>query len=446
MSSSISRRLIFWLAVPLLLMALLGSLARYLTHVAPGMLESDRRLRAAANTLMAHLTVAGGHVTLDESPEAMRAMPPTDLVGYAVRDTAGHLLAGDERIPPVTVGAEMSQLLAMTQVDKRSLRTLTTRFDTRAGVVIITVADLKPADTAARYGFMSTLLWDFVQLDITLVLVWFGIQWGLKPIRRLREEIAERSPHDLRPIVDAAAPREVAPVVSTLNRLFAALREAGQSQQNFIANTAHQLRTPITGIQAQLEVLMAESAAQPVRERLEIMQTSIRQLAHTANQLLTLARADRSANLAGRNQAADLKAVASEVAGRYFDRALQANIDFGLDAESAQVSADPALLDDLFGNLIDNALKYTPAGGHITVSTGRRSGHAYLQVEDTGCGIPEGDRQRVLQRFYRVRDAPGHGTGLGLAIVNEIVQLYDGQLSIEHGASGRGTRIAVRFP
>ncbi len=160
---------------------------------------------------------------------------------------------------------------------------------------------------AARYGFMSTLLWDFVQLDVTLVLVWVGIQLGLRPVKKLRNEIAERSPHDLRPIVESSVPREIAPVVVTLNRLFAMLRTSVQSQQQFIANTAHQLRTPITGMQAQLDVLIAEPAAQPIRSRLLTLQESIRQLAHSANQLLSLARADPAANLAAKNQAVDLK-------------------------------------------------------------------------------------------------------------------------------------------
>src|ERR1700690_2155429 len=131
-----------------------------------------------------------------------------------------------------------------------------TRLDTPAGFISITVADARPAaDPAARFGFMSTLLWDFVQLDVTLVLVWVGIQLGLRPIKKLRDEIAERSPLDLRPIVESSVPREIAPVAITLNRLFGMLRTSVQAQQQFIANTAHQLRTPITGMQAQLDLL-----------------------------------------------------------------------------------------------------------------------------------------------------------------------------------------------
>jgi two-component system sensor histidine kinase TctE len=446
-TSSISRQLIFWLAVPLMVLALCGALVHYFNSVAPGIISSDRRLKEAANALMAHVVINNGQVAIDSGNEIKPPLPAPDSIKYALRDTQGRLLAGDPQLPVATVSSDSSQIFAMAQVDHRSLRTLVTRFDTRAGVVFITVADARAAvEPAARFGFMSTLLWDFVQLDVTLVLVWVGIQLGLRPVRRLRDEIAERSPLDLRPIVESSVPREIAPVVVTLNRLFTMLRAAVQSQQQFIANTAHQLRTPITGMQAQLDVLVAEPAAQPIRSRLVTLQEGIRQLAHSANQLLTLARADPAANVAAKNQPVDLKAIVSEAAAKFFDRALQANIDLGVDAQPATVHADPSLLDDLLSNLVDNALKYTPAGGSVTVSAGTQNGRPFLSVEDTGSGIPEADRQRVRQRFYRLPNSPGHGSGLGLAIVEEIARLYGASVSIGSGAKDAGTKIVVLFP
>ena len=446
MTSSISRQLVFWLAVPLMLLALCGALVHYFNSIAPGVIDSDRRLKEAANALMAHVSIKEGQVTVDGSAEGKPSLPPPDSIKYTLRDSQGHLLAGDPQLPVVAINNETSQLLAMSQVDHRSLRTLTTRFDTRAGVILISVADARPAnEQAARFGFMSTLLWDFVQLDVTLVLVWVGIQLGLRPVKRLRDEIAERSPLDLRPIVESSVPREIAPVVVTLNRLFTMLRTAVQSQQQFIANTAHQLRTPITGMQAQLNLLVAEPAAQPIRERLLTLQEGIRQLAHSANQLLTLARADPAANIAAKNQSVDLNAIVGEVAAKFFDRALQANIDLGVEVLPVSIHADPSLLDDLLSNLVDNALKYTPAGGSVTASAGVQNGKPFLAVEDTGPGIPENERQRVRQRFYRLPNSLGHGSGLGLAIVDEIARLYGGSVSVEAGAKGVGTRVVVLF-
>jgi two-component system sensor histidine kinase TctE len=375
------------------------------------------------------------------------ALPLPDSIKYALRDPPGRLLAGDAQLPIEPLTSANAQVFAMAQIDRRSLRTLTTRFDTKFGVIMITVADARAAaDPAARFGFMSTLLWDFVQLDITLVLIWVGIQLGLRPIKRMRDEIAERSPLDLRPIAESSVPREIAPIAVTLNRLFLMLRTSVQSQQQFIANTAHQLRTPITGMQAQLDLLAAEPAAEPLKARLLTLQEGIRQLAHSANQLLTLARADPAVNIAAKNQTVDLKIIVGEVAARFFDRALKANIDLGVEAMPVAITADPSLLDDLVSNLVDNALKYTPAGGSVTVSAGNIEGRPYLAVEDTGPGIPEPERQRVRQRFYRLPNSPGHGSGLGLAIVEEIAQLYEASLTIGPGNGNRGTLVRLQFP
>jgi two-component system sensor histidine kinase TctE len=445
-TASISRQLIFWLAVPLLLMALCGALVHYFNSVAPGIISSDRRLKEASNSLMAHVLIKEGRVTLDDGVDGKPPLPAADSVKYALRDTQGRLLAGDAQIPALPMSSDTSQLFAMSQIDHRSLRTLTTRFDTRAGVIFITVADVHPpTDPAVRYGFMSTLLWDFVQLDVTLVLVWVGIQLGLRPVKKLRDDIAQRSPHDLRPIVESSVPREIAPVVVTLNRLFTMLRTAGQSQQQFIANTAHQLRTPITGMQAQLDLLAAEPKAQPVKDRLLTLQESIRQLGRAANQLLTLARADPAANIAMKNQPVDLSGLVGEVVAKFFDRALQSDIDLGVDMQPAAIVADPSLLDDLLSNLVDNALKYTPAGGSVTVRAGIHLGKPFLSVEDSGPGIPEAERQRVRQRFYRLPNSPGHGSGLGLAIVDEIASLYGASVTIGSGAAGRGTKVLLQF-
>jgi two-component system, OmpR family, sensor histidine kinase TctE len=446
-SSSISRQLVFWLAVPLMLLALCGALVHYFNSVAPGVISSDRRLREAANALMARLMVEDGRVTLDSNPRGKPPLPTSDSVLFAVRDAQGRLLLGDAQLPVVAMTDATAQVFAMAEVQRRNVRTLTTRFDTPAGVLMLSAADIRPAtEPAARFGLMSTLLWDFVQLDVTLVLVWVGIQLGLRPMKRLQDEIGRRSALDLRPIDETSVPREIAPVVVTLNRLFLMLRTSVQSQQQFIANTAHQLRTPITGMQAQLELIVAEPAAAPIKGRLATLQEGIRQLAHSANQLLTLARADPAVNIVAKNQTVALNTIVGEVIARFFDRALQSNIDLGAEVQPVSILADPSLLDDLLSNLVDNALKYTPAGGTVTVSAGERGGKPYIAVEDTGPGIPANERERVRQRFYRLPNSPGHGSGLGLAIVDEIAHLYDATMSIGPGRNGVGTKVFLQFP
>ena len=437
MNASISRRLVFWLAVPLTLLALCGALVRYFSNVAPQVASVDHRLRRAAEDLTQRVRIDGGRVTV---------LAARDSIVFAVRDAAGRLIAGDARLAAAPIAARARTAYATMLIDRRRVRTLSYRVATERGPLVITVAHTLGADgLAARFGLMSNLLWDFVQLDLTLVLVWVGIQLGLRPIKRLRDELTQRSPLDLRPIAESSVARELAPLATALNRLLAMLRGSAQAQQQFIANTAHQLRTPITGMLAQLDLLVAEPAAQPIRARLTMLQEGIRQLAHSANQLLTLARADPAVNIAATAQAVDLDAMARDVAAKYFDRALQAGIDLGAELRPARTQADPSLLEDLLNNLVDNALKYTPAGGHVTVSTGIEDARPYIAVEDTGPGIPESERVRVLKRYYRLPNSPGHGSGLGLAIVDEIAKIHGGAVRIEGGAGGRGTRVAVLF-
>ena len=442
MTSSISRQLVLWLAVPLMLLALCGALVHYFNSVAPSVIGRDQRLRDAAAALMARIEIDRGAVRIDTAADRKPPMPAPDSVEYALRSADGKLLSGTSEIP-----ASSDSAFATTRVGRRTLRTLSERLDTSAGILALTVADARAAsEPAARYGLMSTLLWDFVQLDLTLVLVWVGIQLGLRPIKKLRDEIARRSAHDLRPIDEATVPREIAPVVVTLNRLFQMLHTSVQFQQQFIANTAHQLRTPITGMQAQLDLLAAEPAAAPIRNRLATLQEAIRQLAHSANQLLTLARADPAMNIVPKNQTVTLDTIVGEVVAKFFDRALRSDIDLGAEVQPVTIIADPSLLDDLLSNLVDNALKYTPAGGTVTVSAGETGGKRFIAVEDTGAGIPEKERERVKQRFYRIPNSPGHGSGLGLAIVDEIAQLYGASLTIGSGANGVGTRVVLQFP
>ncbi len=438
MNASIGRRLVFWLAVPLTVLALCGALARDWGIVAPRVATVDARLRRQAETLIRGLRIDRGRVTVDA---------PSDAIAFAVRGTDGRLIAGDAQLPPTALSSAAEAVFSTALVGRRDLRILTYRAHTEHGTLLVSVADeLGTAGPAARFGFMGGLLWDFLQLDLTLALVWIGIRLGLRPIRRLREELELRSASDLRPIPADDVPQELAPLATTLNRLFAMLRESIQSQRRFIANTAHQLRTPITGMLAQLDLLVAEPAAQPILGRLQTLQQGIRQLAHASNQLLTLARADPAVNVAPRREPVDLAALAGEVVARHFDRALQAGIDLGAELAEARIQGDPSLLEDLLDNLVDNALKYTPRGGRVTVSAGRTAGQPVVAVEDNGPGIPENERRRVRQRHYRLANAPGPGSGLGLAIVEEVANRHAAQLSIDTGADGRGTRVSVRFP
>ncbi len=342
MNSSISRRLIFWLAVPLMLLALCGGLIHYFNSVAPGVISSDRRLKAAANALMIHLGVENQRITPDANPNAKPPLPTRDSIDYAVRDAQGRLLFGDAQLPVVAMTGSNSDVFAMAEINQHRVRTLTTRFNTRGGAVLITVADVQHAgEPAVRYSFMSTLLWDFVQLDITLVLVWVGIRLGLRPITRLRDEIAARSALDLRPIDEAAVPREIAPVAVTLNRLFQLLRASVQSQQQFIANTAHQLRTPLTGMQAQID-LLAGRAGRRAHPRPPAHLAGGSQATGACGQSTAQpcpCRSCRQYRGQGTIDAASGPGRLMSWAAKFFDRALQKDIDLGVEMHAPSASS-----------------------------------------------------------------------------------------------------------
>jgi len=212
-----------------------------------------------------------------------------------------------------------------------------------------------------------------------------------------------------------------------------------------MANAAHQLRTPLTGLKAQLEVLTRETSGTPLQERISLLQGGVDRLAHTANQLLTLARAEPSAHRASHFTTVELPHLVGEVIDGMLDRALARGIDFGADTQPVQVSGVYWLLHELLINLIDNAIRHTPSGGNITVRCGIQEGHAFLEVDDSGSGIPSEERDKVRERFYRGAGSNDDGCGLGLAIVDEVARVHGAQLSILDGSSGRGTRMRIDF-
>jgi two-component system, OmpR family, sensor histidine kinase TctE len=286
---------------------------------------------------------------------------------------------------------------------------------------------------------------DFGELDLTLLLVWLAVYYGLRPLDRLTERVEQQSARQLQRFDEARVPGELRSLIVTFNRVLELLHAAAQAQQRFVADAAHQMRTPVAGLLAQLELLINEPRAAALARELGALQRGIQQLARSANQLLALARTEPIAALHENFKPVDLKSLIEELVGRYVDRADHLGIDLGAETVAASVTAEAGLLEDLLENLIDNALKYTPRGGHVTVRSAFDGRAPYLEVEDDGPGIPESERARVRERFYRLPGSVGIGCGLGLAIVDEIARVHGGALTIANGAHGRGARMRVRF-
>ena len=363
-----------------------------------------------------------------------------DSIYYRVVSPAGMEIAGDADLP----APPGDQMAHNTTYRGAAVRVVSVQAPCgRSACTILVGETMVKREHLARDLLLQSLFPEFLIALATMVIVWYGVKWGLKPLARLSEEIKARSAGDLRPIDAAAAPEETRPLVAALNGLLAEVSAASSHQQRFIADAAHQLRTPLAGLQAHTELALAQPMPQACRAQLEQVHKATIRTARLANQLLALARAEPGAR--SLMATLDLKNIAGGEAEAWVRQSLARDIDLGFELEPAPVDGDAFLLREALSNLVHNALEYSARGGRVTVRTGRRNGHAFLEVEDDGPGIAPAERTRVLERFYRVPGTPGTGSGLGLAIVREIAASHAANISIADGSLG-GCRVEITFP
>lgn len=448
---TIRRRLLLILIGPMALLLAIGVVLDYAAGLVPLRAAFDQALVNEALAAAAQLRAqAGGAIEFDLPQQAIEMMRADkyDRVYYLVLGPRGEFVAGDEGLPTAAAGRH-NPAFVDAQFRGNAIRGVSYRHPMPAGAVTITVAETtNKRDQAWRRMLISIFVTDTLQFAAILLLIWIGVRVGLRPLITLRAQIDSRSAQDLAALDETRVPGEVRPLTRALNRLFATVRSSAQGQQQFLANAAHQLRTPLAGLQTQLESLRHDSDAGALRERLNGLLEGTRRLSHTANQLLALARAEPTATAAADFSEIDLRELAEEAVAKHFDRALRRHIDLGVEAVSARVHGSAWLLREMLANLVDNALAYTPADGRVTVRCGVTAAdpaQAYIEVEDDGPGIPSDQRARVTERFYRPPGASGDGCGLGLAIVDEIVRGHRAMLHIGSGANDRGTRVRVTF-
>jgi two-component system, OmpR family, sensor kinase len=283
-------------------------------------------------------------------------------------------------------------------------------------------------------------------LPVLGILIWLTIGRGLRPLARMAEALGRRTPDSLDALPMDGLPLEIQPLVQALNDLLARLARALESQKAFVADAAHELRTPLTAVQLQIQ--LAERAITDAERQAAF--TQLRQgqsrAVHLVQQLLTLAR--QEPGLAPQpHSAVDLAQLARQVVSEFAPLAADSKIDIGLShEEQARVSGDFEALRAMLGNLVDNAIRYTPAGGSVDVAVRMRESHVVLEVCDTGPGIPEEERARVFDRFYRRAATHATGSGLGLAIVKNIADRHRASIRLEHRAPGPGLRVSIAFP
>jgi two-component system sensor histidine kinase TctE len=232
-----------------------------------------------------------------------------------------------------------------------------------------------------------------------------------------------------------------------MNDLLARLSSALSAQQRFIADAAHQLRTPLAGIKTQAELALRQQSMDEVHHTLLQLNTATGQSTHLVNQLLSLARAEPGATRTQPSQRLDLDELARDTTTEWVPRALARNIDLGFDgAADAMIDGDTWLIREMLVNLLDNAIRYTQPGGRVTARVAAEDAHVLLSVEDNGTGIPAAERELVFERFHRVLGTGTDGCGLGLAIVREIAQSHNAHARLAAGAQGIGTLVSIVFP
>lgn len=287
-----------------------------------------------------------------------------------------------------------------------------------------------------------------VMMPILMLVVWWVVTASLEPVARVRKQVAARQADDLSPVSESGLPDEVRPLVHELNALFGRVKTAFDAQQHFVADAAHELRTPLAALK--LQALSLERADTPEARQVAVgrLTAGIERATRLVEQLLVLARQEASAAAGVKVQSVALADLARRTLGDMAAAAQARNVDLGLErADEVSVEGQPDALAILMRNLVDNAVKYTPEGGTVDVEVrALDGGGAVLSVEDSGPGIAAEERERVFDRFYRIAGSEAGGSGIGMAIVKAIADRHGATLELEKSLRLGGLGVKVIFP
>lgn len=458
---TLRRQLIGWLTGPLLVLWLVSAVVDYDIAKRFVNLAYDRALLEAAQDIGRQVRIVSDRIYVD-LPEVVVQLLLTRESGrlfYLVTGPDHEFVTGEPDLPRVPRQEETSEDVPDRvryydeEYQGHVIRAVALRVPIQPGsgrgVAVIHVAErVTVRDQFARQIILRMLLPQGLLILLAGLAVWYGVGRGLAPLSTLRGELQNRSHRDLSALSEEQAPQEVRPLIRAMNDLLQRLAAAIAAQQRFTADAAHQLRTPVAGIKTQTELALRQAPAGDAQVTLRQLHTATEQTTRLVNQLLSLARAEPGAARATPPELLDLVALARDTTTEWVPRALARNIDLGFDSApaAARVHGDAFMLKELLNNLLDNAVRYTQPGGQVTVRVRREPGRVLLTVEDNGPGIPEAERERVFERFYRVLGTGAEGCGLGLAIVREIALSHNGEASLSSGAGGTGTAARITLP
>ncbi len=297
----------------------------------------------------------------------------------------------------------------------------------------------------SRQFIVSAVARDVLLAALAAGMVAAAVAWSLRPLRQLRQEVRSRAPSDLSPIDTSRVPRDVLPVVDAMNQHIFRYRELLEGQRRFVDDASHQLRTPLSTLLTQVTFAQRAPDIESMRDALAALREQLKHTVRQTNQMLALARAD---TLEVATQNISLESLAREVTKRWWTQARNKNIDLGFEMTSppAPIHGHPGLIEEALSNLLDNALRYTPSGGRITVKVSGGPDTAIVSVSDSGPGIPAKELPHATERFFRASNSQGSGSGLGLAIVNSIAKRHQGIFELHREPNEGGLMALVKFP
>ncbi len=453
--NSLFGEILDWMLAPLLFLWPISIAVTH--HVANEIANQpyDQALAENIGVISRQVKIVDGKIVVN-FPAPARALlraDEHDITYYQVSGFRGVMISGDREIPRVKMPETIDPDAVLFRDDDVSGEDIRVAYQflmlgKERTPVLVQVAETrrKRGDLAGRI-ISGVILPQFAIIPLAVILVYLGLSRGIAPLQRLQRRIRQRRPGDLAPISINGVPEELRPVIVAFNDMMVRLEENLQAQQRFIADAAHQMRTPLTGLKMQTELALSETDPHFMRNSLRQIAESADRAVHLINQLLALARAESSHEKVHSFEKVDLENLARVAAQQAVPRALAKGIDIGFEGTGwpLLIEGSPVLLHELASNLIDNAIKYTPEGGRVTVRT-RAEAYAILEIEDSGIGIGEEERERVFERFYRVLGSEAHGSGLGLAIVREIAELHRASIQLQPNGHGQGTLAQVVFP
>lgn len=431
---SLRSRLFVLIILPLIVVASLAAAARYLMAERMSQRLYDNTLLAVALTISRDVVLSEGDLLTEQLLDALtKALG--DPVYYRIEGPDGRFVTGYSDAPPNASSAEVQPGIPFFY-DSVSLgepvRAVTLREFISApqfgGWVTVDVwQTVNQRDALSLELLAQAIILMTVVVSAAGLLVWFGINLGLRPLLQLREAVAARSPDDLGPI-RRAVPKEVRNLVGAMNSLFARLSEAFALRDAFISDAAHQLRNPIAAIQAQAEAATTAPTESELRSRVTELAETARRTGRLTQQLLSMEKA-RGRDTSENRQDVDLRDLAEDVAKGFAERVLRRGISvsFKVSGDERPISADPIMLSEAIENLLDNAGRYgCPAGGDVELEIEFCDADVVIRVVDSGRGIPADARDRVFDRFFRISDDASGGCGLGLAIVRRVAEAHGG--------------------